>query len=283
MTTVYLNGEYVPLEKATVPVEDRGFLFGDGIYEVIRYYGGRPFQLDAHLRRLRRSADAARLPLAPAADDLPEICEHLLVENNLQDTNVYVECTRGAAHPRVHAFPAHPQPTLLVMPSPFYAIPPDARIHGVKTITAPDLRWGRCDIKSIMLLPNAMAKTQAHEAGAFEAILVRDGMVTEGSSCNIFAVLNGTVATHPTGPHILGGITREVVLGLAAELGLTTREAAFTVEQMYGAEEVFLTTTTAEVLPVTRVDERPIGRGEPGAVAARVYEAFRRRVQTKND
>jgi D-alanine transaminase len=274
MAIVYLNGEYLPLDQARVSVEDRGFLFADGIYEVVRCYGGRPFQLDAHLRRLEHSAEGARLPLAPAVANLAGIIERLLAENNLQDTNLYIQCTRGVARPRTHAFPAQPQPLLLVMPQPFYALPPEARTHGVKAITVPDLRWGRCDIKSIMLLPNVMAKTQARDAGAFEAILVRDGIVTEGSSTNIFAVLNSTLTTHPSGHNILGGITRQVVLGLAADLRLKVRESAFTPEEMYGAEEVFLTSTSAEVLPITWVDGRTIGNGEPGTVTLRLYEAF---------
>jgi D-alanine transaminase len=274
MGIVYLNGEYLPLDQATVPVEDRGFLFGDGIYEVVRYYGGRPFHLDAHLKRLEHSAEGARLPLAPAAANLPAIIERLLAENNLQDTNFYVQCTRGAARPRAHAFPAQPQPLLLVMPQPHYALPPGARTQGVKTITVPDLRWGRCDIKSIMLLPNVMAKTQAREQGAFEAILVRDGIVTEGSSTNIFAVLDGALATHSSGTHILGGITRQLVLGLAADLKLEVRQSAFTVEEMYGAGEVFLTSTTSEVLPITQVDDRTIGNGKPGAATLRLHEEF---------
>jgi D-alanine transaminase len=280
MAIVYLNGEYLPLEKATVPVEDRGFLLGDGIYEVVRYYGGRPFQLDAHMKRLEHSAEGARLPLPPAVANLSAIIDRLLDENNLQDTNLYIQCTRGAASPRTHAFPAAPQPLLLVMPQPLYALPPDARTHGVKAITVPDLRWGRCDIKSIMLLPNVMAKTQAREAGAFEAILVREGVVTEGSSTNIFAVLDGALRTHPSGTGILGGITRQLVLRLASDLKLNVRESAFTREEMYAAEEVFLTSTTAEVLPITRVDEHTIGESEPGPVTLRLYEAFRQAVRT---
>lgn len=276
MAIVYLNGEYVPLEKATVSVEDRGFLFGDGIYEVVRAYGGRLFQLDAHLRRLQHSAEGARLPLAPAAANLSDIMQRLLTENNLHDTNIYIQCTRGATHPRTHPFPAQPQPSLLVMPLPLHAIPASTRTQGVKAITAPDLRWGRCDIKSIMLLPNVMAKTHAREQGAFEAILVRDGVVTEGSSTNIFAVRDGTLVTHPSGQHILGGITRQVVLGLAADAGVEVRQLALSVEQIYSAEEVFLTSTTVEVLPVTQIDGRTIGRGLPGSVTQRLYEAFGR-------
>ena len=274
MAIVYLDGEYLPLEKATVSVEDRGFLFGDGIYEVVRYYGGRPFQLDAHMARLEHSAAGARLPLPPAVANLAGIIERLLVENNGQDICFYIQCTRGAARPRTHAFPAQPQPLLLVMPQALPALPPDARTHGVKALTVPDVRWGRCDIKSIMLLPNVMAKTQAREAGAFEAIMVRDGRVTEGSSTNIFAVLDGALRTHPSGTTILGGITRQLALRLASDLKLNVRESAFTREEMYAADEVFLTSTTAEVLPITRVDEHTIGRGEPGPVTLRLHEAF---------
>jgi D-alanine transaminase len=274
MATVYLNGEYLPLDQAKVSVEDRGFLFGDGIYEVVRYYGGRPFHLDAHLRRLQHSIEGAQLPPPPAVANLAEIIARLLVENNLQDTNAYVQCTRGTAHPRTHAFPAHPQPSLLVMALPLHALPADTRAHGVKAITVPDLRWGRCDIKSIMLLPNVMAKTQAHDAGAYEAILVRGRFVTEGSSTNIFALLDGSLTTHPPGPHILGGITREVVLALAADLGLQVRESPFTKEEMYAAQEVFLTSTTSEVLPITQIDGHRIADGEPGPMTRRLYEAF---------
>jgi len=278
MAVVYLNGEYLPLDKATVSVEDRGFLFADGIYEVVRYYGGRPFQLDAHMRRLERSAQGARLPLAPDVANLPHILGHLVAENALDDTEFYIECTRGAAHPRGHAFPAKPQPLLLVMPLPLHALPSDAWTKGIKAITVPDLRWHHCDIKSIMLLPNVMAKTQAREQGAFEAILVRDGVVTEGSSTNMWAVLDGTLATHPSGPHILGGITREVVLSLAADLELKVHESAFTAQEMHRAEEVFLTSTTSEVLPIGQVDGHIIGPGTPGTVTLRLYKAFREAV-----
>lgn len=280
MAIVYLDGEYLPLEKATVSVEDRGFLFGDGIYEVVRYYGGRPFQLDAHMARLEHSATGARLPLPRAVADLAGIIQRLLVENNAQDTCFYIQVTRGAARPRTHAFPAQPQPLLLVMPQVLPALPPDARTQGIRTLTLPDVRWGRCDIKSIMLLPNVMAKTQAREAGAFEAIMIRDGRVTEGSSTNIFAVRDGALRTHPSGTAILGGITRQMVLRLASDLKLKVLESAFTREEMYAADELFLTSTTAEVLPIARVDERSIGTGEPGQLTLRLYEAFRQAVRT---
>ncbi len=278
MPIVYLNGDYLPLEEATVPVEDRGFLFADGIYEVVRFYRGRSFQLEAHLQRLQHSAQGAHLPLASAAAELPGIIERLLVENDLQDANVYIQYTRGAAHPRTHTFPAAAQPTVLVMPVPIHALPGDAFTRGVSAVTMPDLRWRRCDIKSTMLLPNVIAKQQARDQGAFEAILVRDGVVTEGSSTNMFAVIDGSLTTHPADQDVLGGITRQVILALAATLCLGICEETFTVDQLYDAEEVFLTSTTSEVLPITQVDGRAIGDGRPGRVTMRLFEAFQKEV-----
>lgn len=274
MAIVYWNRDYVPLEKATVSVEDRGFLLGDGIYEVVRVYGGRPFRLADHLQRLHQSAAAAQLPLPDNADDLPDIIQHLLEANNVLDTNVYIQCTRGYSHPRQHAFPAQVQPTMLVMLTPIIPLAPGAREQGVSAITVPDVRWRRCDIKTIMLLPNAMAKTQAHDAGAYEAILVRDGLVTEGSSANVMAVINGELRTHPEDTDILGGITRLVVLELASQLGIPLREEAFTVPEMYAAQEVFLCSSSPEILAVTSIDGQIIGRSKPGPVTQRLYEAF---------
>ncbi len=278
MSTIYLNGKYLPLEQATVSVEDRGFLFGDGVYEVVRLYHGRPFELEAHLQRLRRSIQGAHLPLPNAVADLPAIIERLMAENDLQDANAYVELTRGPAHPRSHAFPAQARPTFLVMPLPIHALPDDAFTRGVSAITVPDVRWRRCDIKSIMLLPNTLAKQQAREQEAFEAIFVRDAIVIEGASTNMFAVIEGLLTTHPADQDMLAGITRQVVLALAADLGLGVREAQFTLDQLYGAEEVFLTSTTAEVVPITQIDGRLVGQGRPGPVTMRLAEAFQKTV-----
>ncbi len=277
MPTVYLRGEYLPLEQAKVPVEDRGFLFADGIYEVVRFYRGRPFQLQAHLQRLEHSANGAQLPLGSVIADLPEIIERLLVEDNLQDTNFYVQYTRGTAHPRTHTFPRDPSPTLFVMPVAIHALPTDARTSGVSAVTMPDLRWRRCDIKSTMLLPNVIAKQQARDQGAYEAILVRDGVVTEGSSTNIFALMNDVLTTHPADKDILAGITRQVTLALASGLSLRVHEEAFTLDQLNSAQEVFLTSTTSEILPITRVDGRAVGDGRPGPVTLRLLEAFQRK------
>ncbi len=279
MPTVYLNGEYMPLEEARVPIEDRGFLFSDGIYEVVRFYNGHPFHLEAHLKRLEHSAEGARLPLGSVVTDLPGIIDHLMSENDLHDTNIYVQYTRGVAHPRSHPFPEAIEPTLFVMPVAIHALPGDALTNGVGAVTLPDLRWRRCDIKSTMLLPNVIAKQQAREGDAYEAILVRDGIITEGSSTNIFAVVAGVLTTHPADQDILGGITRQVVLALAGELRMDIQEDRFSPDQLYGAEEVFLTSTTSEIMPITQVDGRPIGEGRPGSVTLRLWEAYQERVK----
>ena len=275
---VYLRGDYVPLTEAKVSVEDRGFLFADGIYEVIRFYGGRPFGLEEHLRRFEHSAKGTLLPLGSTVTQLPGIIERLLEQNDVQDTNVYIQYTRGAAHPRTHTFPQEPQPTLLVMPVAVHVLPDQYYTDGVRAATLPDLRWRRCDIKSTMLVPNVVAKQQARDSGAYEAILVRDGVITEGASTNIFAVFEGVLATHPQDQDILGGITRETVLALAKKLGVPVREVAVGLEQLYGADEVFLTSTSSEVLPIVRVDERTIGDGTPGPLSRQLLEEYRERV-----
>lgn len=278
MPTVYLNGEYVPLEEARVPVEDRGFLFADGIYEVVRFYHGHPFQLEAHLKRLEHSAQGALLPLGSVLANLPGIIDQLVTENDLHATNIYIQYTRGVAHPRSHPFPPAAEPTLFVMPVAIHTLPSNALTRGVRAITLPDLRWRRCDIKSTMLLPNIIAKQQAREGRAYEAILVREGIVTEGSSTNIFAIRDGALTTHPADRDILGGITRQVALALADKLGMDIREERFSLNQLYSAEEAFLTSTTSEIMPITQVDDRTIGEGHPGLHTLRLWEAFQERV-----
>jgi D-alanine transaminase len=277
MPIVYLNGEYVDLSAAKVSVEDRGFLFADGVYEVVRYYSGHAFCLKEHLSRLAYSAAGAYLSLPDAVRDLPHIMERVLSDSSPSENGeVYIQCTRGVAHPRGHPFPRKTEPTLLVMPIPLHAPPEKALSEGLSVITTPDLRWGRCDIKSTMLLPNVTAKQHAREQGAFEAIFVRDGIITEGASTNVFAVIDGCLTTHPADRAVLGGISRRVVLELARGLGLETCEAHFTVEQLRSSQEVLLSSTTIEVLPVTHTDGQPIGDGRPGAIAMRLYEAFQK-------
>jgi D-alanine transaminase len=279
MTTVYLSGRFVPLTEASIPLTDRGLTFGDGVYEVYRVYGGRPFRLKEHLDRLQRSARELRLALPEV--DWPALHAELLGRNGLEsaEATVYIQLTRGAPASRGHAFPpAGTPPTLFVVARPF--VPPPARLYaeGATVITRPDLRWGRCDIKSVNLLPNVLANQEAHEAGAWEAAFVRDGVLTEGTHTNVFAVLDATVVTHPEGPRILGGITRNTVLELARDEGLRVEERPVLLAAVARATEVFLTGTSAEVMPVTSIDGRAVGDGRPGPIARRLLAAFRRLV-----
>ena len=267
---VYFGGRIVPRGQAAVSIDDRAFLFGDGVYEVVRVLGGRFIEAERHLRRLDRSLREIALP-APTFD-LLAVASELLRRNGLSNREaiVYVQVSRGAAV-RQHAFPpAGGAPTVLVTVTPFGARPGAA--DGVAAITLPDLRWSRCDIKSVNLLPNVLAAQRAAEAGAFEAILVRDGVVTEATRSNVLAVVGGVVRTHPAGPLILPGVTREVVLDLAAPAGIPVREDEIGADELFAAEEVFLTGTTADVLPVVAIDGRPVGDGRPGPLGRRLGE-----------
>ena len=279
---VYLNGRYVDRTRATVAVDDRGFLFGDGVYEVTRARNGRLFEAARHLRRLERGLDALAVALPPALDStaLLEISERLLRDNRLDDgdATVYLQITRGAAEPRTHHFPpAGTPPTVFLSANPL-AVPDDVRARGATAITTPDLRWERCDLKTVQLLANVLAKQQAVAAGAFEAILVRDGIATEGASTNLLAVIDGAIRTHPADHRILPGVTREVVLELATELGVSASQAPLSVRELFGASELFLTGTTVDVMPVVQVDGRAIGGHRPGPVARELHAALRARL-----
>lgn len=277
MTTVYLNGRYLPLAEATVSVLDRGFIFGDGVYEYIRVYAGRPFALRQHLDRLDRSLAGLQLPWPVPRPELETICHELIVRNQQPESGIYLQVTRGAA-PRSHAFPKHSTPTLFVMIDEVPPRPPEWDETGVSIITTPDIRWHRCDLKVIALTANVLAKQAAAVAGAYEAVMVRDGLVTEGASTNTFAVMDGVIRTHPAGPHILGGITRTIVLEIARQVGYPVEEKPFTVEQLYRASEAFLTSTRNEVLAITRVDGKVIADGRAGPVSRRLLAAFWERV-----
>ena len=278
---VYLNGDFVPKAEARLPVDDRGFLFGDGIYEVTRAVDGRLFEVDRHLERLRNGAAALALPLTAATvAEMPAIWERLLAANGLTtgEAMVYLQVTRGAA-PRTHQFPpAGTPPTIFASASPL--LPPDAvRARGAAVVTYPDIRWARCEIKSVNLLPNVLAKQAAAEAGAFEALFVReDGVVTEGAQTTAFAVIDGVLRTHPLTPRILPSVTRAVVLELAAELGIAVREEAFDRAAMLAAGELFVASTTADVMPVVRVDGQSVGDGAPGPIARALAEAIAARL-----
>jgi D-alanine transaminase len=272
---VYLNGEYLPQEQARIPVDDRGFLFADGVYEVIRVYHGQPYDMAAHLERLRRGLGALRIE-ERGAKSLDRVAHRLLAENGVAgDGVVYVQVTRGVA-PRKHAFPPHgTTPTVYVAARPFQPYPTRYWEEGVAAITVPDTRWARCDIKSISLLPNVLANQAAHEAGAFEALLVRDGVLLEGSHSNVWAVRDGRLFTFPRCNYILAGITRKRVFELATALGIEAAEEPIFTEALHDLEEVFLSGTTTEIMPVVRVDGRDILDGEPGPVTRRIRKAFR--------
>ena len=274
---VYLGGEFVPRGRAAVSIDDRGFLFGDAIYEVIRVVRGRFIEPERHLRRLARSLREVGLP-APALD-LLGVATDLIRQNDLggREATVYAQVSRGAA-PRQHAFPpSGTPPTVLVTAMPFTPRT-DLIASGVAVITLPDVRWSRCDIKSVNLLPNVLAAQRAAEAGAFEAILVRDGVVTEATRSNVLAVVGGVVRTHPTGPLILPGVTREVVLELASGAGIPVREEELGADELFAAEEVLLTGTTADVTPVVTVDGRAVGEGRPGPVGRRLGALLAERI-----
>lgn len=266
---VYLNGEFLPLSEARVSVLDRGFLFGDGVYEVIPVYGGVPFRIGEHIRRLHRSLDAIRLVLPTSAAELEDIVLRLI--HGDEDQSVYLQVTRGYAPRRDHAFPERVQPTLFAMATTIKPLPnPD----GVCAITLPDIRWHRCDIKAITLLPNVLLRQEAVERGCAEAILVRDGHATEGAASNLFVVHQGTLLTPPNGPDLLPGITRDLVLELAQANGVPCREESIPLGILGSAEEVWLTSSTREILPVIRIDGAPVGGGEAGRHWRRMYAIY---------
>jgi D-alanine transaminase len=273
---VYLNGEFLPLEQARVPVLDRGFLFGDGVYEVIPVYGGRPLRLEEHLTRLDGSLRGIRMTSPLSRAGWAEVVDRLI--DGPDDQSVYLQVTRGVAPRRDHAIPAGVEPTVFAMCSPIAPVPR----AGVRAITLDDIRWRWCNIKAITLLPNVLLRQEAADKGCAEAVLVRDGHVTEGTASNVFAVTDGVIVTPPKGPELLPGITRDLVLELVEAEGLPARERAIPLDEFAGADEIWITSSTREVLPVVELDGRPVGRGAPGPVWERVsalYQDFKRRLK----
>ena len=271
---VHLDGALVPLAEARVSVLDRGFLFGDGVYEVIPAYGGRPFRLEAHLERLRRSLEAVGIPDPYGPERWQAVIDEVITANGGGDLAIYLQVTRGAAAARDHVPPDGIRPTILVMASPIAARPSEMAEAGVAAVRVEDIRWARCDIKGITLLANVLARREAARRGAQEAILVREGRVTEGAASTVFAVLDGEILTPPAGPELLPGITREVVLELAAAEGLRAREAPIKAADLDRAGEIWLSSSTREVVPVTRLDGAPVGDGRPGPLWRRIDAAY---------
>jgi D-alanine transaminase len=272
---VYLNGAFLPPDEAHVSPLDRGFLFGDGIYEVIPSYQGRFFLLDEHIARLRRSLREIRMPEPQPDQGWAGLLEQLLGLNPGGDRSVYLQVTRGAAA-RDHAFPKSTAATVFAMVSPIAPSSPDLSERGIAAILLPDQRWGRCDIKAVALLPNVLARQQAVEQGAVEALLLRDGMLTEGAASNVFVVSGGAVVTPPLGQEILPGVTRRFLLDTLREEGWDCREDPVPESVLRSADEIWLTSSTKELLPVTALDGRPVGGGRPGPVWKGALDVFRR-------
>ena len=274
MTTAYLNGTFLPLEDASVPVMDRGFLFGDGVYEVIPVYGGKLFRLAHHLQRLRNSLQAVHIDNPLTDSDWEAMLTELVSRNATPDQAVYLQVTRGVAAKRDHAFPADTRPTLFAMSTPMAASADIDSIAGATAITLPDIRWKLCNIKAITLLPNVMLRQQAVEAGAVEAILIKDGYAIEGAASNVFIVKNGLLITPPNGPALLPGITRDLIIELAANHAIPFREADITETELFAADEIWLSSSTREISPVTLLDNTVISAGKPGPLWKRMITLY---------
>lgn len=275
MATVFLNGEYLPAEQAHVSVLDRGFLLGDGVYEVIPVYNGLPFRLTPHLKRLQRSLDGVRMANPHSIEGWQEIIERLVADNGGGDQSVYLQVTRGVA-PRDHVFPEGVSPTAFVMSNPLKAVPESFKTAGIKAITVDDIRWAQCDIKAITLLPNSLLRQKAQDVGAQESLLIRDGYMTEGSASNSYAVIDGVIFTAPKDEKVLPGITRDLVLELAQSAGIAYREEAVSLAQLQQADEIWISSSTRELLPVTMLDDKPVGSGKPGPVWQQVDRLYQR-------
>lgn len=271
----WVNGRTVPLREAVVPLEDRGFLFGDAVYEVARVYGGVPFCLEEHLQRLEGSAAAIMITLPYERQNIGKIALNLIRKSNCRDGWLYIQLTRGAA-PRSKGIPPGITPTLVMFVRP---LPPGLDEHtasGISCITLPDDRWHHCEIKSINQLPNILAREKARVAGAYEAILYRDGeIVTEATSSNVFALVGGSAVTPVLSNHNLAGITRMVVLNLLAEENIPVCEHNVTLDDLKKADEIWLSSTIIEILPVVTLDGKAVGSGLPGATTRRLVRRYR--------
>jgi D-alanine transaminase len=259
---VYLNGDYLALSEAKISVLDRGFLFGDGGYEVIPFYQGRFFELEAHLNRLDNSLRNIRLSSPHNHQQWANIFAPLMDAE--QNQYIYLQITRGVASKREHAIPADIQPTVFAMCSPIADL--SKKQQGIKALTIDDTRWQMCNVKATTLLANILLRQEALDHDCAEAILVKDGMVTEGAASNIFAVIDGVLTTTPNNQEILPGITRTVILDLAKSNNIPVQETAMALSTFKQADEIWLTSSTQEILPVIELDSKPVGDGQPGAV-----------------
>jgi D-alanine transaminase len=280
---VFLNGRFLPLEQATVPVLDRGFIFGDGVYELIPVYSRAPFRMDEHLARLERSLAAVRIANPYARDKWRAIILELVAQQPWEDQGVYLQVTRGVAK-RDHAFPAGVEPTAFAMSNPLVNPPGELVEKGVAAVSAPDNRWLRCDIKSISLIGNVLLRQLSADAGAAETILFRDGILTEASASNVFVAKNGLVLSPPKSNLILPGITYDVVVEIAQQIGVPLEFRDIREAEVRAADELWVTSSSKEILAIVELDGKPVGAGKPGPLFRRAwegYQEFKRRVMRK--
>ena len=271
--TVYLNGKFLPLEEAAIPVLDRGFFFGDGVYEMIPVYSRRAFRLPEHIHRLQQSLAALRLESPHTNEQWQTLLLELIERNEGDDLSLYLQVTRGPA-PRDHAFPKVVSPTVFMMSNPLVVPSAQQVSAGVAAISARDIRWDRCDIKTTSLLANVLLRQQAEDVGAAETVMFRDGILTEGTSSNVFAVERGVILAPPKDQHMLPGITYDVVLELAAANGIAVEIGYFDAARIRAADELWLTSSTKEVLAVVTLDGEAIGNGKPGPMFHRMYGLY---------
>ena len=271
--TVYLNGKFLPLDEAAIPVLDRGFIFGDGVYEMIPVYSRRAFRLPEHIHRLQQSLAALRLESPHTNEQWQTLLLELIERNEGDDLSLYLQVTRGPA-PRDHAFPKVVSPTVFMMSNPL-VVPSAQQVSvGVAAISTRDIRWDRCDIKTTSLLANVLLRQQAEDVGAAETVMFRDGILTEGTSSNVFAVERGVILAPPKDQHMLPGITYDVVLELAAANGIAVEIGYFDAARIRAADELWLTSSTKEVLAVVTLDGEAIGNGKPGPMFHRMYGLY---------
>jgi D-alanine transaminase len=280
---VFLNGEFLPLSQARIPVLDRGFIFGDGVYDVAPVYGRRLFRFDEHIARLNRSLGKLRIPQPATREQWLERCRTLVAAGSEPDQVLYIQVTRGVA-PRDHVMPAHPVPTVFMMSNPMKHATAEQRHAGVACITARDFRWERGDIKSTSLLGNVLARQMSADHGATETIMFRDGHLTEAAASNVWIVHEGALLGPPKSEVVLEGIRVELLRELCEDCGIAYNLRPITEADVRAADEVLLSSATKEILPVTRIDGEPVGhgalRGKPGPVYGRLYEAYQRAKET---
>ncbi|MCK5163617.1 MAG: D-amino-acid transaminase [Desulfobacula sp.] len=275
---VFFNGDYLKKEDVRISPEDRGFLFGDGVYEVIKTYNGKMFEFEAHLSRLKNSLNGLEIQFEQFIE-LESICRNLLNKNELsdQDAAIYIEITRGVAK-RSHCFPEEPvTPTVYMMANPCPSTRKEQE-KGVKILFKPDIRWARCDIKSVALVPNVLATQQAKQKNAVETVFIRDGAVTEGASSNFFALLDNVLYTYPQSHYILSGITRKVVLELCPKIGIKVKEYPVLESHLDKADEMMIVSTINEIMPVIQYDDKKVGNATPGPVARKLQQALREKL-----